>query len=109
MHITLVPIRSDDPPLVLSREGEALVIDGARFDFSPLAEGDVLPREAVACPRLASDVTREGGRIRLALVFPHGPGAAGAARFPAPVIDPAEGPVALPASGAGGEGGEGGE
>lgn len=79
----------------LAVDGNTLTIDGASYDFGPLAEGDVLPREAVDCPWLVSDVTRQGGQICLTLILPHGSNAPHAARFPEPVtID--RGAVPLP-------------
>jgi hypothetical protein len=95
MLITLTPIRSDDR-LALSRRGDVLTINGQDYDFGPLSEGATLPREAVDCPALASDVTREGGQLRLALILPHGAEAGEDARFPAPLVLTADGPVSLP-------------
>lgn len=95
MHITLVPVRSDDR-LVLDRAGERLTVNGTVLDLAPLPEGAVLPRDAAGCPWLAADITRRDGVLHLALILPHGAGAPEAARFPAPVIDPPDGPVALP-------------
>lgn len=81
--------------VALSVDGNTLIIAGTPYDFGPLAEGDVLPREAVDCPWLASGVTRQSGQICLTLILPHGPNAPHAARFPDPVtID--RGPVPLP-------------
>ena len=95
MIITLSPVRMD-AALVLERAGVVLTVNGTALDFAPLGEGDTLPRDATGCPWIVSDVTRQGGRIRLTLILPHGAAASEAARFPAPVIDPPDGPVALP-------------
>lgn len=65
--------------------GDAITIDGVTYDFGPLAEGDTLPRAAVDCPWLASDVTRQEGQICLTLILPHGSSAPKATRFPEPV------------------------
>lgn len=101
MIITLSPMRRDDTP-VLHRTGDVLTVDGVDYDFGPLPEGGRLPREAVDCPWLASDVTREGGTIRLTLILPHGPipwpapPEADIVLRPAPLVLTGDGPVALP-------------
>jgi hypothetical protein len=103
MRINLSPQRRNDnltlrrnDNLTLRRDGDALVINGAVFDFTPLSEGAVLPREAVDCPYLADDVTRQGGAVQITLVLPIGMDAGEGARFPEPILDPANGAIALP-------------
>lgn len=83
-------------PVAVSVAGDVLTVDGATYDFGRLAEGDILPRNAVACPWLVSDVTRDGGHICLTLILPHGPGAPEETLFPAAIIVTEDGPVALP-------------
>lgn len=83
-------------PMVLSVSGDMIEIDGTAYDFAPLAEGDVLPREAVDCPWLVSDVIRADGRICLTLILPHGPTAPQETVFPEPITVTANGPVELP-------------
>lgn len=101
MIINLSPVRMDGS-LALSVAGDVLTINGAAFDFTPLPEGASLPREAVDCPWLASDVARAEGEIVLALILPHGaipwpaPPEAAVVTHPAPLHVAAEGPVALP-------------
>jgi len=95
MFITLTPMRRDDA-LTLHRAGDVLTINGTEYDFTPLPEGALLPRAAVDCDWLASDVTRTGGQIRLTLILPHGTDAPAARRAPAPLSLTADGPVALP-------------
>ena len=95
MHIILSPQRRDDA-LTLGRQGDVLVINGDALDFSALGEGDLLPREAVDHPFVVSDVERVDGRVTLTLILPHGAGASQAARFPADIIDPPDGPVEVP-------------
>jgi len=96
MLITLTPMRRDDA-LILHRRGDVLTINGTDYDFTPLAEGAVLPREAVGCDWLASDVERRAGRLRLVLILPHGADAPPEARHPEPLDLDADGPVLLPA------------
>jgi hypothetical protein len=101
MIIDLSPVRRDDRPEV-HRAGDVLTVDGVAHDFGPLPEGAVLPRAAVACDWLASDVTREGGVIRLTLILPHGPvpwpapPEADIVLHPAPLVLTDDGLVALP-------------
>ena len=69
------------------------------FDFSPLQDGDTLPRQAINSPWFADDVKRIDGVLHVKLVFPHGAYAGEAARFPAPITVIQDGPVQLPDSG----------
>lgn len=87
-------VRADS--LVLGKQGEALVINGKRYDFSQLPEGATLPREAMDCELFASDVTRKGGDIELTLLLPITANASAAARFPAPLNVVNDGEVVLP-------------
>jgi len=97
MLIDLVPQRRDGV-LVLHRAGDVLTVNGAALDFGPLPEGGTLPAEAVGCDWLAAEVTRTGGRVRLALILPHGPEAPPQVLFPAPLDLEEDGPVMLPAA-----------
>lgn len=95
MNITFTPqLRAG--ALSLSAEGDVLTINGTAFDFGPLPEGGTLPRAAVDCDLLASDVTREDGRIMLTLILPHGSDAPEEARFPQPITVTKAGPIPLP-------------
>lgn len=94
MHISFSPVRRDET-LAVSRSGDTLSINGEAFDFSDLPEGASLPRDAVACDWLASDVVRSGGEIALALILPHGANAPQETLFPATITAP-DGPVFLP-------------
>lgn len=95
MHITFLPIRSDDP-LVLERHEDVLVINGEAFDLSPLPEGGLLTQEAVASPWVVGDITRQAGRLSLTLLLPHGASAPDACLFPQALIIEANGLIALP-------------
>ncbi|HBS50071.1 MAG TPA: hypothetical protein DEA05_08295 [Rhodobacteraceae bacterium] len=72
MQITYIP-QSRFDSCEVSADGDILTIGGARYDFSPLPEGATLPREAVACKWLVSDVERIDGEIHLTLIRPVGP------------------------------------
>ncbi len=101
MIFTLSPIRSD-VPLALIRQGDTLILNGVAYDFGPLQEGAVLPREAVSCDWLASEVTRIDGVIHLTLLLPHGPipwpapPEARVVTHPEPVLVTTDGPILLP-------------
>ncbi len=95
MNISFSPMRRDDT-LSLSKSGDILTINGEAFDFSALPEGATLPRDAVTCDWLASDVTRTGGVIHLTLILPHGPRAPAETLFPAPIAA-TDGAIGLPA------------
>jgi hypothetical protein len=73
-----------------------LTINGEEFDFSDLSNGEKLPREAVDCEWLASDVERINGGISLTLILPHGPNPSQAVAFPETLVNPANGKLALP-------------
>lgn len=94
MQITFTPMRHEDR-LVLSVSGDTVTINGEAFDFSAIPEGATLPRDAVACDWLASDVERIDGDIHLILILPHGASAPHETLFPGPVTV-ADGPVSLP-------------
>lgn len=95
MKITLKPMRMDTI-LVAELSGDILILNGEEFDFSPLSEGALLPREAVDCKWLASDVERVGGEISLDLILPHGADAPKETLFPAPITITEDGVIALP-------------
>lgn len=95
MKINLTPVRMD-LTLMASVDGDVLTINGTAYDFGPLPEGGTLPREAVGCTLLASDVTREGDHIMLTLILPHGSDAPEEARFPRPITVTQAGPIPLP-------------
>lgn len=95
MQIELSPMRLDSA-LTVHVAGDVLTTNGVAYDFGPLPEGGILPRDAAGCPWLASDVTRTGGEIVLTLILPHGADAPVETRFPAPITVTDDGPVALP-------------
>lgn len=98
MLIVLSPQFRDDA-IALTRAGDVLIVNGARFDFGSLPEGHTLPLGAVVCDWIVGDVVRRDGQLTITVLFPHTMDASEAARFPAPVIDPPDGPIALPDAG----------
>jgi hypothetical protein len=95
MNIALSPQRSDDT-LIVNKRGDILTINGTAYDFSVVPDGATLPKDATDCKWLASDVERINGVLHLTLLLPHGVDASEAARFPQPIINPADGVLELP-------------
>lgn len=95
MKITLSPQRRDET-LTVSKQGAILTINGTAYDFSVIPDGATLPKDATDCEWLASDVERINGELELTLLLPHGANASEAARFPEPIINPADGELELP-------------
>ena len=95
MKINLSPQRRYDT-LTVVKQGDTLTIDGTAYDFSQLPDGGTLPAEAVDCEYIIGSVDRVDGELELTLLLPHGENASEAARFPQPIIDPADGELELP-------------
>ena len=95
MLINLSPTRSDRT-LEITKTGETLTINGIPYDFSQLPNGATLPREAINCEWIVSDVNRINGEIELTILLPHGANASHEARFPEPIVKTNDGQVVLP-------------
>jgi hypothetical protein len=95
MIINLSPTRSDKT-LGIIKTGDTLTINGVPYDFSQLPEGATLPKEAVDCEWIVSDVSRINGEIELTVLLPHGANASHEARFPEPITMTTDGQVVLP-------------
>ena len=96
MKINLLFQRRDDT-LQVEKLGDILIINGIKYDFSVIPDGAILPRNAVDCIWLASDVERIDGALHLFLIIPHGPAKSPIVMVdPAPLINPADGPLELP-------------
>jgi len=95
MKISLSPQRRDDV-LTATKQGDVLTINGTEYDFSQLPDGGTLPADAVESEYVIGSVNRVNGELELTLLLPHGADASEAARFPTPIIDPADGEVELP-------------
>jgi hypothetical protein len=93
MKINLLFQRRDDT-LEVIKSGDTLTINGVAYDFSVVPEGALLPRGAVDCPWLASDVERVNGVLHLSLIVPHGPSKL--IVDPEPLVNPADGPLEFP-------------
>ena len=95
MKINLSPQRRDDT-LTVIKQGYTLTINGTAYDFSQLPDGGTLPADAVDCEFVIGSVSRVNGELELTLLLPHGANASAAARFPKPIINPADGELELP-------------
>ena len=95
MLINLSPINSNKS-LEITKINNALTINGVPYDFSQLPEGATLPREAIGCEFIVSDVNRINGQIELTILLPHGANASHEARFPEPINMTNDGQVVLP-------------
>lgn len=95
MQVSFIPQRRADS-LSLSVSGDTLIINDEPFDLSGIPEGATLPRAAVACSWLASDIERINGVLQLTLILPHGADAPPQTLFPQPITITADGPVLLP-------------
>lgn len=96
MHITLTPQRSEDR-LEVSKAGEILTINGQQFDFTSLPDNSIIPAGDVPSPWVFEAVKRIGDVLYLTLILPHGPNPSEAVAFPAPLANPPDGVLALPA------------
>ena len=95
MKINLSPqVRADS--LEVTKTGDKLTINGEPFDFTPIAEGGVLPAAAVDCEFITGDVRRQDGELQLTLLLPIAWDAPESCAFPQPILKPADGRVPLP-------------
>lgn len=86
-------------PLTLSRQGDKLTISGHEFDFGVVPTGATLAdgKVATGCEFIDGPIERDAdGVLHLTLRLPVLFSAPEAARFPAPIINPPDGPVTLP-------------
>lgn len=95
MIVHLAPQRHDGE-LRLSKSGDVLTVNDDSFDFSGLPEGATIPLGEVPCEWIVGPVHRIDGKLHLTILLPCGANASAARRFPAPIIDPADGSIALP-------------
>jgi hypothetical protein len=95
MHLSFAPIRHDQP-LQVARHGDVLTVNGVDFDFGPLPEGALLPREAIDSLWFAGPVERSAGVLQITLLLPHGADAPPQTLFPDPLRLEKDGPVDLP-------------
>ena len=95
MILNLSPTNSNKT-LEITKTNDTLTINGIPYDFSQLPNGATLPREAINCEFIVSDVNRVNGEIELTILLPHGANASHEARFPEPINMTNDGQVVLP-------------
>lgn len=95
MNINLSPQRRGDT-LTVSKAGDILTINGDQFDFSSLPNGATIEAGVVPCDWIVGPVERVDGEIHLTLILPHGPNPSAAVAFPVAIINPPDGPIAIP-------------
>lgn len=84
MRIVLCPQRRDDQ-LTVSRDGDSLTVNGVAFDFSSLAEGDLLPANAIDSELFCGPAERINGQLVVNMILPLCPSPTEAEAFPEPV------------------------
>lgn len=95
MKIHLQPqMRSDILSVV--KAGDVLTINGDAVDLSVIPDGAEIPAGAIDNAWLTGTVRRVDGVLHVSLILPHGPEADESVRFPAAIVDPPDGPIALP-------------
>lgn len=95
MRIKLNPQRRDDQITVI-KSGDTLSVNGEVFDFSVIPEGATLPANAISSEFFSGPVERIDGVLHLTLTLPHGADPVEAVAFPADIINPPDGEIALP-------------
>ena len=95
MKISFVPQRNDNA-LTVSKAGDVLTINGEVFDFSSLPDGATLLDGDVPCEWITRPITRVEGQLQLSLILPHGPNPSVEILLAPPLINPPDGPVAIP-------------
>lgn len=97
MKIEFCPVGVDSGDTLIEVDGDVIFVDGVKFDFGPLNEGDILPDSAVTPKVFVGDVSRKDGVINLTVLLPHGRNAPFERRFPKPILVTKGGRVELPA------------
>lgn len=95
MKIILSPQRRDDS-LEVIKKGDVLIVNGEEFDFSPVGEGDTLPREAVNSMWFVGNIDRINEELNVTLLFPNPWNYSPEQAFPVPLENVPDGPVVFP-------------
>jgi len=84
--------------LALEKQGDRLIINGEAIDFSPLLPGYKLPFEEcqAASPLLLGAERSTEGDLSVQVLLPMGANATDAAKYPQPIINPADGEIEVP-------------
>lgn len=95
MLLSFTPQRRDDA-LEVAKTGDALTINGDVVDLSDIPDGADLPADAIDNVWIVGTVSRVAGELHVTLLLPHGADALESVRFPAEIVSPPDGPIALP-------------
>jgi len=95
MLVILTPQRRDEK-LEVIKEGEALILNGDRFDFSFIKEEERFSTDQLDTRWLFGDATRVNGELQITVILPHGANPSNEAAFPRPIRVEEDGPVRLP-------------
>lgn len=98
MIITLSPQRSD-AAMRISLSGEIVTINSDVFDLTTIPDGASIPHGEIPCDWIIGDVQRVDGQLQITIRLPHGPNPPPSVAFPADIIDPPDGLIALPTDG----------
>lgn len=88
--------RRQDTTVTLEKYGDVLVINGERFDFSFMGEGDTLPASAITSEWFVGEVDKHNGNIVLTLILPLPSNYSPEQAFPVDLVDVPDGIVELP-------------
>lgn len=95
MRISFSPKRSE-AALVLQKTGpKAIVINGDTLDLSDIPDGATIDTAGLH-PMLFGDIEMKPDGPHLTVILPHKADAPEAARFPADIVNPPDGPIAVP-------------
>lgn len=97
MRISFSPQRRNDTLSVI-KDGDKLRINGELFSFAALPDGATIPAGEVPCEWIAGPVERIDGEIHLTLTLPHGPNPSKEVAFPSDLVNPPDGPLAIPSN-----------
>lgn len=95
MIISFSPLRCNSK-MTLTRQGDALTVNGETFDFGALPDGATLPAAAIASDWIGP-VERADGELVVTLRLPIGANAPHEARYPQPITVQGDGPIDLSA------------
>lgn len=98
MKIKLSPIRIGGAELVIDKLSEnILIVNGIRYDFSPMKEGDELPISAISGEVFVDFPVRFiNGELEVTMQFPLPANYSPEQAYPADLVNVPDGSVALP-------------
>lgn len=70
MIITFIPSRNE--PLTVQVAGDAIILNGEEYDFSPLQEGEDILAAHTSCSWFQRTIERINGVIHVTLICPFG-------------------------------------